>query len=56
MKTILVHGGLHGGWCWDQVPPPLRAEHICEIAAQLEQQDHRAAMGSVRCLRRSDGR
>jgi pimeloyl-ACP methyl ester carboxylesterase len=24
--AVLVHGGLHGGWCWAKVARPLRAE------------------------------
>src|SRR5690349_15716816 len=24
-RLILVHGGVHGSWCWDKVLAPLRA-------------------------------
>ena len=24
-RLILIHGGVHGSWCWDRVLEPLRA-------------------------------
>lgn len=32
---ILVHGACHGGWCWDQVVPPLEASGLRVLAPDL---------------------
>ena len=32
---ILVHGGMHGGWCWDHVAPMLRARNHTVLAPDL---------------------
>jgi pimeloyl-ACP methyl ester carboxylesterase len=32
---ILVHGGMHGGWCWDKVLPLLQAAGQVAIAPDL---------------------
>lgn len=30
-RYVLIHGGLHGGWCWDKVAPLLREKgHVVE--------------------------
>lgn len=35
MIFILVHGGLHGGWCWDHVVPLLKAAGHEALAPDL---------------------
>lgn len=35
MRFILVHGGFHGGWCWDRVIPELQALGHEAIAPDL---------------------
>ncbi|TNF04559.1 MAG: alpha/beta fold hydrolase [Sphingomonadales bacterium] len=32
---LLVHGGLHGGWCWEEVVPLLEAEGHSALAPDL---------------------
>jgi pimeloyl-ACP methyl ester carboxylesterase len=32
---VLVHGGSHGGWCWDKVVPLLEADGHRAIAPDL---------------------
>ena len=42
---VLVHGGYHGGWCWDRLVPHLeRAGHAC-IAPDLPIDDPAAGYG-----------
>ncbi|SFF84476.1 Pimeloyl-ACP methyl ester carboxylesterase [Novosphingobium sp. CF614] len=35
MRFVLVHGGLHGAWCWERVIPELRALGHQAIAIDL---------------------
>lgn len=32
---VLIHGGLHGTWCWDRVLPPLRAAGHDVVVVEL---------------------
>lgn len=35
MEIVLVHGGLHGGWCWEHVLPRLREAGFTASAPDL---------------------
>lgn len=35
MEIVLVHGGLHGAWCWEHVLPLLRADGLDASAPDL---------------------
>jgi pimeloyl-ACP methyl ester carboxylesterase len=44
---VLVHGGLHGGWCWERIVPRLLAAGHRAEAIDLPGSDRRIAAGRV---------
>jgi pimeloyl-ACP methyl ester carboxylesterase len=52
MRFVLVHGGMHGGWCWDKLIPELELLGAKAIAPDLpghgQRQDEEATLDSYR--------
>lgn len=44
---LLVHGGMHGGWCWRRVMPHIFAAGHYAVAPTLTGLGHRARLGSA---------
>lgn len=44
---LLVHGGMHGGWCWRRILPPLFAAGHHVVAPTLAGLGHRFHLGSA---------
>lgn len=48
MEIVLVHGGLHGGWCWEQVVPFLEEAGFAVSAPDLPGMgDDKTPLGEV---------
>jgi pimeloyl-ACP methyl ester carboxylesterase len=43
MRMVLVHGGMHGAWCWERVIPALAEQNIDAVAPDLPGHGQRTA-------------
>jgi pimeloyl-ACP methyl ester carboxylesterase len=51
MSTFaLIHGGAHGGWCWELVAPELEARGHTTVAPDLPFDDQAGATEWARCV------